>query len=253
MMRRLTLFHRQIMHKGRVFMPMPQDLAGRYIDYTIHMGGAVGGATTDHGQVMTTQTIPASVNVYNSGLVRTGPPWTFTYLKYVPGAVTIAALGGGVMTGPLSGCYIFRYTQNGQKVAHVGTAHSATDAGTIAAKTAWRALVAANNANNVTGSSPANCISFHDAQNAVIKGDVPQNSTTPIIVGYYTGIASYAMLLTPVPQTSLPVAFRGRRLLRVGAVKQMVMEPWGTIRNGPKFAQIPPAIPSRVGRPHLNR
>jgi hypothetical protein len=27
-------------------------------------------------------------NVHNSGLVKTGQPWTFTYLKYVPGAVT---------------------------------------------------------------------------------------------------------------------------------------------------------------------
>ena len=234
-------------------MAMPQDLAGRYIEYRINMGAAVGGATNDHGQVMTTQTIPAVVNVYNAGLVRTGPPWTFTYLKYVPGAVTVAALGGGVMTGPLSGCYIFRYTQNGQKVAHVGTAHIPTDAGTIAAKTAWRALVAATNVNNVTGSSPANCISFHDASNAMIKADIPQNAATPIIVGYYTGVASYAMLVTPVPQFNLPVAFRGRHMLRVGVVKQMTMEPWDTIRTGPKFAQTAPAVPSRVGRPPLNR
>ena len=234
-------------------MAMPQDLVGRYVEYKIHMGGAVGGATTDHGQVMTTQTIPAVVNVYNAGLVRTGPPWTFTYLKYVPGAVTVATLGGAVMTGPLSGCYIFRYTQNGQKVAHVGTANSPTDAGTIAAKTAWRALVATPNVNNVTGSSPANCISFRDASNARIKAGRPQDAANPIIVGYYTGAASYAMLVTPVPQFNLPVAFKGRHLLRVGAVKQMIMEPWDTIRVGPKFARTAPAIPSRVGRPHLNR
>ena len=59
-------------------MAMPQDLAGRYIEYRINMGGAVGGATNDHGQVMTTQTIPAVVNVYNAGLVRTGPKFAQT-------------------------------------------------------------------------------------------------------------------------------------------------------------------------------
>lgn len=234
-------------------MPMPQDLVGRYIEYRINMGGAVGGGTTDHGQVMTTQTIPAAVTVYNSGMVQTGPPWTFTYLKYVPGAVTVAALGGGVMTGPLSGCYIFRYTQNGQKVAHVGTASSPVDVGTIAAKRAWRTLVAAANVNNITGSSPANCISYHDASNARIKAGRPQDAANAIIVGYYTGVASYAMLVTPVPQFNLPNAFKGRYLLRVGAVKQMIMEPWDTIRVGPKFAQTAPPIPSRVGRPHQHR
>ena len=234
-------------------MAMPQDLVGRYIEYTIHMGGAVGGTANDHGQVMTTQTTPAMVNVYNSGLVRTGPPWTFTYLKYVPGAVTVAALGGGVMTGPLSGCYIFRYAHNGQKVAHVGTAHNPTDAGTVAAKTAWRALVATPNVNNVTGSSPASCVSVDDARHARIKAGRPQDAGMPIVVGYYTGVASYAMLVTPVPQFNLPNAFNGRHLLRVGAVKQMVMEPWNTIRVGPKFVQTAPPIPSRVGRPHQNR
>lgn len=210
-------------------MAMPQDLVGRYIEYTIDMGGGAGAA--DHGKVITTQTTSATVNVYNAGLVRTGAPWTFTYLKYVPGAVTVATLGGPVMTGPLSGCYIFKYTQGGQKVAHVGTANTAIDPGTVAAKTAWKTLVAAPTVSNVTGSSPFHSFSVIDFKNAMIEGSMHN----PICVGYYAGGMSYAMLLSRVPAINLPPVNRGLKLLLVSSVKQMDMQSWATIQAGPKF------------------
>jgi hypothetical protein len=226
-------------------MAMPEDLVGRYIEYKIDMGG--GGGTTDYGQVLTTEIDRASVVVYNTGLVRIGAPWVFYYLKYVPGAVTVAPLQGRpVMTGPLSGCYIFRYTQNGSKLAHVGTAHTPTDAGTLAAKTAWGGVMADRAVNNVTGSSPFHCFTTVDFGNAMIKG-----GQAPIIVGYYTDAASYAMLLSKVPTANLPLAYNGRALLRVSSVKQMTLQSWATIRRGPKFAGTAPPIPSRAGRSPL--
>jgi hypothetical protein len=168
-------------------MAMPYDLVGRYIDYTVDMGGGKA-----NGQVLTNKTSNASVNVYNTGLVRTGPPWTFTYLKYVLGAVTVCPLTRPVMTGPLSGCYIFRYTQNGPKLAHVGTAHTPTDDSTVQAKTAWRGLIA-NNTTNITGSSPFNCLTQKDFTDSMFKG-----SRVPVCVGYYAGGQGYAMTLTAV-------------------------------------------------------
>ena len=222
-------------------MAMPLDLVGRYIEYKIDMGG--GGGTTDYGNVLTTEINRASVVIYNAGLVRIGAPWVFYYLKYVPGAVTVAPLQGRpVMTGPLSGCYIFRYTQNGSKLAHVGTSHTPTDPGTLAAKTAWGGVMADRAVNNVTGSSPFHCFTALDFQNAVISG------LPPIIVAYYTDAASYAMLLSKVPTATLPLSYRGRALLRVSSVKQMTLQPWAAIRRGPKFAGTAPPIPSRVGR-----
>lgn len=223
-------------------MTMPLDLVGRYIEYKIDMGGGVG--TVDYGQVLTTKIDRASVVVYNTGLVRIGAPWVFYYLKYVPGAVTVAPLQGRpVMTGPLSGCYIFRYTQNGSKLAHVGTSHNATDPGTLAAKTAWGGVMADRAVNNVTGSSPFHCFTALDLSNAMIKG-----GEVPIIVGYYTDAASYAMLFSKVPTANLPQSYRGRALLRVSSVKQMTLQGWASIRRGPKFAGTAPPIPSRVGR-----
>lgn len=224
-------------------MAMPEDLVGRFIEYTVHMGG--GSGTTDYGRVMTNEVVRSSVVVYNAGMVRTGAPWVFYYLKYVPGAVTVAPLQGRpVMTGPLSGCYIFRYSLNGPKLSHVGTAHSATDDATLAAKTAWGGVMADRAAINVTGSSPFHVWTGIDFQNGmVVKG-----GEAPITVGYYTDTASYAMLLSKVPQTHLPLAFKGKAILRVSAVRQMTMQSWDTIKRGPKFAGTAPPVPSRVGR-----
>lgn len=210
------------------------------------MGGGTG--TTDYGQVMTTETIRSSVVVYNAGLVQSGAPWVFYYLKYVPGAVTVAPLQGRpVMTGPLSGCYIFRYTQNTPKLAHVGTAHNALDAATLSAKTAWGGVMADRAVNSVTGSSPFHVWTGNDFQNAmIVKGGEP-----PITVGYYTDTGSYAMLLSKVPNTHLPTAFKGRAMLRVSSVKQMTMQTWDAIKRGPKFAGTASPIPSRAGRAPL--
>lgn len=207
-------------------MAMPYDLVGRYIEYTVDMGGGKA-----NGQVLTNKTSNAHVNVYNSGLVRTGPPWTFTYLKYVLGAVTVCPLTGSVMTGPLSGCYIFRYTQNGPKLAHVGTAHTPTDDSTVQAKTAWRGLIATNTT-NITGSSPFKCLTKKDFTDSMFK-----SSRVPVCVGYYAGGQGYAMTLTAVPSTMLPTDKRGLKLLRVGVVKRMTMQSWADIQNTPKFRQ----------------
>ena len=212
-------------------MAMPEDLVGRYVEYTVDMGGGL-----DNGKVLANKTSNAIVKVYNSGLVRTGPTWNFTYLKYVLGAVTVCPLTGPVMTGPLSGCYIFRYTKNGPKLAHVGTAHIPTDESTKAAKRAWRGLIATNTT-NITGSSPIDSIADDEFRNSSIKGLRPQDRKNPVCVGYYAGGQGYAMLLTEVPPTTLPLAKRGPKLLRVGAVNRMTMQPWTTIQNLAKFRQ----------------
>jgi hypothetical protein len=65
--------------------------------------------------------------------------WSFAFLQYVAGAVTVASLvRKSVLTGPISGCFLFKYNDGGhQKVAHVGTANDSESDETKRANGSW--------------------------------------------------------------------------------------------------------------------
>lgn len=68
---------------------------------------------------------------------------TYTLLYYIPGLTTYCGLHGiPIITGYMTGCYLFRYRQNGElRVAHVGTDDLKQD-WSDKAKAAWKSIVA---------------------------------------------------------------------------------------------------------------
>ena len=212
-------------------MPYPQDLVGKYIDYRVDPGGNMGsgmaGMLVDG--VLPGQTTAAAVAVYTAGApvpgqplaVQNTVPWNFTFLKYFCGAVTTASLAGAVLTGPMSGCYLCRYTRGGQNLAHIGTANAQDSEASIAVKAAWRTFEAREDVSVVEGGTPFDYFPTSEFQAAMLSP-----SRIPMVVGYFDAGSAYSMLLAPVPGNMNPA---GLTLLKVAAVKTMTLQPWATI------------------------
>lgn len=166
----------------------------------------------------------------SGNFVLTGQSWPFTFLKYVPGRTTVVAMGNGLLTGPMSGCYLFRYTQAGVVMfAHVGTADDPGDPRSAQAKADWLTIISQPNTTDIQGGSPADYFTQGDVAAAMMSGnpmDVP-------ICGYFTTTGAYAMLLSKVKISDNPPA---PGLMKVAKVKQMTLQPWNTLKVMRKFS-----------------
>jgi hypothetical protein len=154
--------------------------------------------------------------------LNTNSPWHFTFLKYVAGSVTTAPLTGGVLTGPMSGCYLCRYAQGGQQgLAHIGTYNTPDSPESVAVKAAWRQFVALPNVSGVQGGSPFDYFPTQEFQAAMLGP-----GSIPLVCGFFAGGgAAHAVLLAPVPSSMHPPV----PLLKVAALKTMTLQPWATI------------------------
>jgi len=182
------------------------------------------------------ETAPETVLVYTGQapnpqgvipMVAHSPTWNFTFLKYVAGAVTTAPLTGPVLTGPMSGCYLCKYTRRGQQtLAHIGTANGENSRESIASKTAWKRFVTQPDVNaltgvsSVTGGNASDYFATSEFAAAMIDGQIPQ------VMGYFDAGLAYAMMLAPLPAHKNSL---GRPMLKVVAIKPMTLQPWSSI------------------------
>ena len=212
-------------------MLYPRDLLGKYVNYKVDPGGSAPAVGLVNG-LLPNQTARVAAAVYEGAdpktAVDTKQIWTFTFLKYCPGTVTVTSLAeGAVLTGPMSGCYLCKYNRLGQKLAHIGTAHSTTDASSVKAKKAWLSFVSRPDVSDVTGAKPDDFFSFGDIKAAMFNG-----GDIPAVVGYFVTGEAHAMLLAPVPTNQNPL---GVRLSKVVAFKKMTMQPWSSIAAMRRF------------------
>jgi hypothetical protein len=217
-------------------MPNPQTLVGKYIDFGLDMGLVRGGG---QARVLDGPVLPSAGHAvflgHPSGVageiaVAPAPgaaPWMFAFLRYVAGAVTTCTLAGPVMTGPMSGCYLCRYTQNGQqRLAHIGTAHSETSEDTVAVKAAWVALVATPGVGSVWGGSPSDYFSVGERVAAGFQGRPAE------VVGCFEGGSAWAVLVAPIAPQSNALH---RPLVRVALAKPMTLQPWSSLAAMRRF------------------
>ncbi len=228
-------------------MPYPADLVGKYIAYTVDPGGNMHAGLVPQlaNGLLPGQTTAAVAAVYVNGPPPLGAPqgvqgganaavtfvagnatWGFAFLKYFGGAVTVAPIAGGVLTGPMSGCYLFKYTEGGQQhLAHVGTANSEDSDASINAKSAWRTFAALPGVSAISGGAPADYFEFAEIK-AALMGVPTGPASFPMVAGYFdNGGSAFALLLSPVPSSMRPPV----PLLRVVGVKVMTLQPWSTI------------------------
>jgi hypothetical protein len=242
-------------------MAYPADLVGKYINYRIEPGGVPKGLSPDKFGLLPGQTAPVIASVYDApnfarsrlqdlgqgvrnlqnlrnpasaiaGLARSGNPWSFTLLRYVPGYVTTSPLTS-VITGPMSGCYLCTYKQNQTTyLAHIGTSDDAKHSDTLQAKTAWLKFIERDDVSEVKGACPDKYFQDNEIGEAIIP---PYKGArdAPSIMGYFEGGSAYAVLFSVVPVELRPPV---SHLLRVTAVKQMAMQPWSVVSTVPEFS-----------------
>jgi hypothetical protein len=209
-------------------MAYPLDLVGKVAHFKVPGDGGpvipsqiVNGTLTGRTSLERV-IVQSTANVLNNAAaVIPQPPWSFTFLKYVPGYVTVAPLNGNLLTGPMSGCYIFKYTEGvSTMVAHVGTANHETSELSVDAKNAWTAFAARPEVSEIIGGKPDDY--FKPGE---IAAAMPQGSQIlPQTCCYYDGMSFFSILLVPQPRNL------GASALKVAGVKQMTMQPWDTIR-----------------------
>lgn len=228
-------------------MAYPQDLVGKFIDYRVDQGIAIplrklaGMVVRD---VLTGRVAEASAAVYEyfpgrPGLgstppvparwVNTNMDWSFVFLQYVAGAVTVASRQKSVLTGPMSGCFLFKYRDGGpEKIAHVGTANAPDSEETKTAKQSWQSVARQRQVSEMAGASPYNVFQFDE-----ISGAVLATGYIPMVAGYFDSAGpAYSMLLSPVPPAMNPPV---TPMLKVSAVKRMALSSWNTVRNLKEF------------------
>lgn len=155
--------------------------------------------------------------------------WNFTFLNYCPGYVTVTPVDTGVLTGPLSGCYVFRYTENGvPKVAHVGTADDPGDERSINAKDDWVQFIKLAKATSIMGGSAFDMFTPAEIARAVLGDpmDVP-------ICCYVTAHEAWAVLFAKVSNASRPPP---GGLMKVVAAKRMTFQRWEDLSKLRKFS-----------------
>jgi hypothetical protein len=218
-------------------MAYPNDLVGKAIQL-LQLPPASGQKQNFH--------IPASVNVaipvfkYTAeragigGKPSTMPrfenmnaPWNVSFLHYIPGEVTTANLSRPVLTGPMSGCFLFRYVAQGTRVSHVGTADDRESQQTQNAKADWKAFLAQSGATAVMGGAPADY--FNDAERTRAK--VGRMSAMPSVYGLFEPNGdAYAVLLAPILIDALyPGHTQPQRMMLFAALKRMNLQPWTPI------------------------
>jgi hypothetical protein len=146
----------------------------------------------------------------------------YTLLYYVPGLTTFCGIRGiPVITGFMSGCYLFRYRSKGElRAAHIGT-HDTNDDLSNKAKNAWKSLVKRPHITEVWGFDPLKDVSTRLLLEAQKVG-VPQ------IVGIWDSNGSSRIGVVAIPRGKL-----NKRIL-VG-IEYAPLRPWSSIKDDPKM------------------
>lgn len=159
----------------------------------------------------------------------TGQTSQFTFLNYVPGKVTVASLATPVLTGPMSGCYLFRFRYNGQAyLAHVGTANEPSSAQSLAAKADWNQFVSLPGVSDIWGGSPADFISHSE-----LMAHYDNDPMGVAKLGYFVGNDAHALLFVKVTRRHNPPP---TGLSKVALIKRMTLQPWSSIGQLRTFA-----------------
>lgn len=144
----------------------------------------------------------------------------YRQLYYVPGLTTYCAIGGKpVLTGFMSGCYLFRYRDNGQwRAAHVGT-HDTQKEANDKAKAAWKSLIAQPNITDVFGYDPARDVSMQLIQKAAKIG-------APNVFGMWESNGGVRVgIITRHQDNSWTLV----------GIEAAPLRPWSSIQNDPKM------------------
>jgi hypothetical protein len=232
----------------------PEDLVGKYIKLNRTGTALSAQEKSSDDYVLTGHSANMTVPVFN---YRTGNPgnpggrgalpvpprpaqfvgmaaWNISFLDYFPGKVTAVQLSQyPVLTGPMSGCYLFRYQDQGSTwCSHVGTGE--TEEVTTQGKRNWKLYAQSQMATDIWGQSPYR---FFDDTALGAAADIAEGRR-PHIFGLFqpnqTGKEGfYAVLLAPIKSGAPQHGY-----VKVCAVKGSYLQSWDVIEKTATFKDI---------------
>lgn len=178
---------------------------------------------------------PGHANVFSAGedgvFAANGETLDFDWLWYMPGQITHSQSLRDVMTGPMSGCYLFRYIVTEQKVSmvnHVGTDSRPEHRNTKAVKALWRAY---NDTGTISAVKGFNPLAGVRAEMTAPQEDIGLTRTQFRKCWALMTAAggNYAIV---VQRYDCPTAEGTTTLTRIEAVTPMTLESWEAIKGG---------------------
>lgn len=205
-------------------MIRPPELQGKYFHFQLTRG-----RTLPHGSdrsgldrgIQRGMTRRITTHLRDHPASPPGKVWQFKYLEYCAGAITRTRLDAPVLTGPMSGCILCRYQNNGQAfIAHIGTANDPDDPNTVAVKADWTRYIASKRGANVVGRKPTQVITDMHVLDQVGKSGGTGGTDSWEVWGYFTPGDAWALLVH---------RFRTTTASRVVLVEPMPLLPWASI------------------------
>lgn len=200
------------------------ELKEKYFNYVLTAGGAIRDRTNlDRGiKRHETRDVSTHVSAQPGGRGPGDQMWRFKYLKYWAGAITRTQLSKPVLTGPMSGCILCRYNNNGKNyIAHVGTDTSADTPNTISVKQDWTAYLTSKKNPQAVGRKPTQVITQDDVFAEIRKGGGSPNRYE--VWGYFTLTDAWALLIRRGE------IFNGIACNKIVLVRPMQLLPWSAI------------------------
>lgn len=239
-----------------------RDMIGKYFKYRIAEPGIASadqvGLINEPGVMVTAPARNPIVGRARSNAFSGGPipppmvgrgappplpprPFPFAWLNYVRGGATATSGNRPVLTGKMSGCYIFTFQLNGEnRVAHVGTVDSSQSRDSIAAKRAWMDFcdngVASPIENRpgmkpvmVMGGSPSDAFTADEKFAAAKAASSNKAPIMPFVLCYTDATqAMFSMLCYAARPEDAPV--QGEMdWIKVVDVRPMRLQPWSAI------------------------
>jgi len=195
-----------------------QDIVGKSINEPIRSNNAVGDVRLLWHKVQKQRLKGLHLNASD------GTTLAYTLLYYIPGLTTFCGVRGTpILTGYMSGCYLFRYKRHGElRVAHVGTDDTKANWSTQA-KNAWKSFANRPYVTDIYGFDPINDISDDLMARAARAGSNPQ------IIGAWEGNGSARIGMVVNDRAQV-----GRRII-VG-FEAAPLRSWREIQTDPKMA-----------------
>ena len=193
------------------------DFIGKAFDVPIRSNNAI-------GDIRSLWDTPQKQRLKGQILRATdGKTMPYTLLYYIPGLVTYCGIRGvPVLTGYMSGCYLFRYRSRGElRAAHVGT-DSDNQEFNRHAKACWKAYVNRPHVTNVEGFDPLRDVSTDLMMKARAAG------TSPQVIGVWEGNGAMRVGMVVTDKNQLG------KLILVG-LEYARLRPWASIQNDPKM------------------
>jgi len=192
------------------------DFVGEVIDEPIKSNNAVGDVRLlwDKAQVQRLKNLTLrSIN---------GKTLPYTLLYFIPGLTTFCGIRGiPVITGYMSGCYLFRFRHHGElRAAHVGT-HDTLTQWSDKAKDAWKSFARSPSVSDIVGFDPLKDVSMR----LLAEG---QKIGNPQVAGIWDGNGGARIAVVATPK-----GHPGKKML-VG-IESAPLRPWASIQHDPKM------------------